>query len=352
MADSSQKLYPVVLSGGVGLRLWPISTATKPKQFHAFMGKETLLDLTLNRFVGHDDYRAPLIVASQHHRDLLPDNIEAILEPSGRNTAAAIAVACMSMIKNGFDGIAVFVPADHYITRVKAFHKAIAAAAKAAENGDIATIGITPTFPATGYGYIEQGEENDGIYQISKFIEKPNIENAMRFLKSENYLWNGGIFVAKPAAFLEEIKTHSPHVFESCQAAFDAADTSSLSTSSPMTFDAALYEAIPSDSIDYAVMERTTKGVVIPADIGWSDMGTWQSLWEVAEKDHFNNAFTGRVLHEDAQGCYVLSEGPDIILKSVKNIVVVATEDTVMIVDRGKSGEVRDIVGQGSAKSS
>jgi mannose-1-phosphate guanylyltransferase/mannose-6-phosphate isomerase len=246
------------------------------------MGQETLLDLTLGRFLDRQGYYEPLIVANEAHRHLLPDGVEAILEPCAQNTAAAIAIACLYLQAKHCEGVAVFVPADHYITRADAFHKAVQTASIAAQGGRIATLGITPTFPATGYGYIQQGAEENGIYQISKFIEKPDIENAVQLLQAENYLWNSGIFVGKPSVFLAEIKKHAPAVYAATQKAFAACASASLET--PLTFDKALYENIPSDSIDYAVMEHTEKGVVVPADMGWSDIGTWQSLWGITLK--------------------------------------------------------------------
>ncbi|MFN3230432.1 MAG: mannose-1-phosphate guanylyltransferase/mannose-6-phosphate isomerase, partial [Asticcacaulis sp.] len=289
-----QPITPVILSGGSGSRLWPMSRAAYPKQFLALSGEQTLIQQAAMRVRGAG-YAAPIIVSNEDHRFVVAEQLRQIgcepaailLEPVGRNTAPAVAIAALQAEALGHDLILVM-PSDHVIRDQDAFDAAIHKAAQAAHDGALVTFGITPDQPETGYGYIRAGAELDtagGVHKVAAFVEKPNRETAEAYLAGGDYLWNSGIFLFSARTYLEELKAADPDMLAGCEAALKG-------STRDLTFcrlDKAAFAAVRSDSIDYAVMEKTQKAAVVPVDMGWSDLGAWSALWEIGDKDDRGN---------------------------------------------------------------
>ena len=343
--------YPVILSGGTGSRLWPMSRRLLPKQFLPLVSEHTLLQDTVLRLQGVRGALAPIVVSNSEHRFLVAEQLREIgvkpavqiLEPVGRNTAPAVTVAALHVQARHPDACLFILPSDHLIQDVPAFHSAIATALPLVAGGSLVTFGITPAGPVTGYGYIERGEPisgTKGSFRVSRFVEKPNLETAQRYLSSGRFFWNSGMFAFQAKRYLEELQRFRPDIAAGAKAALEAGK----SDLDFLRLDSAAFEACPSESMDYAVMERTAAGVVVQADIGWSDVGSWTALWETGKKDQGENVVHGDVDLRDAKGCYVRAESRLVSVLGAMNLVVVETDDAVLVADKARSQEVKEVV--------
>jgi mannose-1-phosphate guanylyltransferase len=335
--DEKTRIIPVILSGGSGTRLWPMSRDEQPKQFLALTAAQTMFQLTLDRASDATRFAEPLIVANARHVDLIEHQLDGraatlILEPLARNTAPAIALA--ALVANPADPLLVM-PSDHVITDVSAFMAAIDAALPLVERGWLATFGITPDAPETGYGYIRTGEEAaPGAYRVDRFVEKPDAETAKSMLAQGGYVWNGGIFLFRADAYLRALAEFAPAMLDAARAAMEAA----TQTGQRILPDESAFAASPSDSIDYAVMEKADRVAVIPVSMGWSDIGSWDALHAL------DPAHKGDVLAIDTQNCLLRSDGIRINAVGVSDLIVVASGNDVLILPRGKSQDVKRIV--------
>lgn len=345
-------LIPVILSGGSGTRLWPLSRKLMPKQFLPLAGESTMLQATLQRLNGMGGIASPVVVCNEDHRFTVAEQLRQmdmghqgiLLEPAARNTAPAIAVAAMHAQRfSGDDPILLVLPADHVIQDVPAFHQAIALACQQAEQGSLATFGIVPTEAHTGYGYIRAGHPVAGAsaaLTVAEFVEKPDLATAERYVASGEYFWNSGMFMFQASRFLEELGRFRPDILEACEAAVEGA-TTDLDF---VRLDGAAFVQCLDESIDYAVMEKTERAVVVPLDAAWSDVGSWSALWDIGEKDEADNVFVGDVLSVASKGCYARSDNRLLSLIGVEDLVVVDTPDAVMVASRERAQEVKQIV--------
>ena len=344
-------LIPVILSGGAGTRLWPLSRELYPKQLLALTSQRTMIQDTALRLKGLDA-APPVIVCNDAHRFLVAEQLRLIgippraivLEPFGRNTAPAIALAALAAMKaSGKDDPTLLVlPADHVIRDVAAFQMAAVAALSAAEQGRLVTFGVVPHSPETGYGYIKRGEALGPAYRIGQFVEKPKAERAVQFLASGEYYWNSGMFVFRARRYLEELERFAPAIATACRAAFDTSQSDLDFT----RIDAEIFKGCPSDSIDYAVMEKTADAVVVPLDAGWSDVGSWASLHAASDADANGNVSHGDVLVEDSSNNYLYSESRLVAAVGLKDHVVVETKDAVLVAPKDRVQDVKALVGK------
>ncbi|MDD1605867.1 MAG: mannose-1-phosphate guanylyltransferase/mannose-6-phosphate isomerase [Methylococcaceae bacterium] len=341
-------MIPVVLSGGSGTRLWPLSRGQYPKQFLPLVSEHTLLQDTLLRLSGIADLQAPLAVCNEDHRFMMAEQLREInakpaaiiLEPVGKNTAPAVAMAALTASE---DDILLVLPADHVITNIEAFHHAIAHARVLAEQGFLVTFGIVPTEPETGYGYIQRDTIQQGVaFNVAAFVEKPDLATAQSYLQSGDYFWNSGMFVFKAACFLAELEKFNPMMLAVCREALNTAEVDV----DFVRVNKAIFSTCPSDSIDYAVMEKTDKAVVIPLDAGWNDIGSWSALWDVTHKDAYGNAISGDVLTLDTENSFIYAEHKLVTVIGVRDLVVVETKDALMIASKDKVQDVKHIVEQ------
>ena len=343
-------IVPVILSGGSGTRLWPLSRSLYPKQLQALYSDRSMLQETAIRSVG-DGFSAPIIICNNEHRFIIAEQMlevniaprTIILEPIGRNTAPAVAVAAIVLAAQDPEALMMVVPSDHLISNARAFDDVCRAARKAAEDGLLVTFGIEPRGPETGYGYIQQGESLiavNGVFHVARFVEKPNMETAQGYLTAGGYFWNSGMFLFKVGVYLAELERLQPGMLAACQKAVDGASFDMDFT----RLDEATFSQAPSISIDYAVMEHTEKAVVAPADIGWNDVGSWSELWRVGEKDEDGNVFQGDVVSLDVRDSYIRSSGPLTTAIGVKDMVVVVTEDAVLVMPKDRAQDVKGIV--------
>jgi len=339
-------LQPVILSGGSGTRLWPLSRELFPKQLINLQGgSETLLQATLTRTEGLSGLVSPAIVCNENHRFLVAEQVRAlgvsgakvILEPCARNTAPAIALAALAADP---EALLLVLPADHVIQDKGAFQAAVSAAIPVAEQGKLVTFGVIPSAPETGYGYIRCGKSLGPAFAIDRFIEKPDRKTAEGFLAAGGYLWNSGMFLFKARRYLEELAKHAPAMLESTKAAVSTAK----SDLDFLRVDAAAFAKCPSDSIDYAVMEKTDAAAVVPLDAGWSDVGSWSSLHEALERDAAGNALRGDVLSVDTEGSFVLAESRLVATVGLKDHVVVETKDAVLVAPKDRVQDVKKLV--------
>ncbi len=344
-------LYPVILSGGTGSRLWPLSRAALPKQFLPLVSEHTLFQETLIRLKDFPGMAAPLVVCNHEHRFLVAEQLLSIhatpllqiLEPLGRNTAPAAAVAAFSAQAKDAQAIMLVLPADHLIQDIPGFHAAIRAALELAQQDRLVTFGITPNEPATGFGYIERGDAlgTDGHgFSVAHFVEKPTLEKAEEFLASGKFFWNSGMFVFKADVYLSELQRCRPDIYQAAQQAWQHS-THDLDF---CRLDEKAFAACPSDSIDYAVMEHTQAAAMVTVDIGWSDIGSWSSLSEVSTKDARGNALRGDVYARETINCYVRAEGRMVATIGVRDLVIVETADAVLVMHKDFSQDVKHTV--------
>jgi mannose-1-phosphate guanylyltransferase/mannose-6-phosphate isomerase len=342
-------LVPVFLSGGVGSRLWPVSRESYPKQFLPLTHDLSMLQETVQRVQGLDNLAAPIVVCNEEHRFLVAEQFRAInqftaailLEPEGKNTAPAVALAAIEALKSDEHALLLVLPADHVIQDIQAFHRAVLAGLAFAENGKLVTFGIVPTAPEIGYGYLKGGDSlADQVCELLQFVEKPDQARAESYLQSGEYRWNSGMFLFSARTYLQELGRHNQAMLSACEAAM-AATTSDLDFVRP---DAAAFGTCPSDSIDYAVMEHTEFAVMVSMDCGWSDVGSWSALWDIAAKDADNNHSCGDVLLEDVSNSYVRSQDRLLAVIGVDNLIVVETPDAVMVADKSRVQDVKAIV--------
>tara|TARA_A100001011_G_scaffold399923_1_gene511070 strand:+ start:20613 stop:22046 length:1434 start_codon:yes stop_codon:yes gene_type:complete len=350
--NSSPLLYPVILSGGSGSRLWPLSRELHPKQLQSIHSNLTLLQETVIR-ISEDQFADPLIVCNENHRFIVAENLKAIdikpksivLEKEGRNTAPAAAIASLIIMQQTENPIILLVPSDHVIQDEVAFRSSINKAQEAARNGSIVTLGITPTHPETAYGYIKKSKPIENCrdcYQIGSFIEKPSAVKAQEFLLNDEYYWNSGIFIFKASVFLDELKKFSPTIYDNCLASV----TNSISDTDFQRLDYKFFNSCPSISIDYAVMEKTHRACVIPVDMKWSDVGSWDALWQLLDKDENGNVLSGDVLVENTSSSLLRSEGKLLTGIGLENLIVVSTEDATLICNKDSAQDVKTIVNQ------
>ncbi|ELI7923218.1 mannose-1-phosphate guanylyltransferase/mannose-6-phosphate isomerase [Yersinia enterocolitica] len=344
-------LLPVIMAGGTGSRLWPMSRELYPKQFLRLHGVNSMLQETVNRLEGIS-VREPVVICNEEHRFLVAEQLRQInklshniiLEPVGRNTAPAIALAALNAISQGDDPIMLVLAADHIINNCDAFHQAITDAIPFAKKDSLVTFGIVPTGPETGYGYIQRGEStiNDisEAFKVKRFVEKPNLETAEQYINSGEYYWNSGMFMFRAKRYIQELDKFRPDILDACKAAMKDSD----SDKDFITIDKDKFSACPDESIDYAVMEQTSNAVVVPLDAGWSDVGSWSALWDVSNKDKLGNAVTGDTFLHDTQNCYINTDEKLVAAVGVDNLVIVSTKDAVLVVDKSKVQDVKKIV--------
>jgi len=351
MTQSATNLIPVLLAGGSGTRLWPLSRSQYPKQFLPLVGERSMLQATLERARPLSGEASPLLICNEEHRFLAAeqlremgeDNPAILLEPAGKNTAPALALAALEVAHTRPDAQLLVLPADHVIEDSAAFQAAVEAAANAAAAGRIVAFGIEPRSPETGYGYIraESGSEAEGAaLRIREFTEKPEAEQAQAFLDSGEYFWNSGIFLTRADTYLDELGQHSPEILAACREASEAATRD-------MDFirvDAEAFGRSPADSIDYAVMERTDNAFVVPVQTGWSDVGSWSALQEVSTPDADGNVIRGDVLARDTRNSYLRAESRLLATAGLEDHLVVETADAVLVADRGRAQEVKELV--------
>jgi mannose-1-phosphate guanylyltransferase / mannose-6-phosphate isomerase len=342
-------MIPVILSGGSGSRLWPLSRGQYPKQFLPLVTENTMLQETVLRLDGMDGIQAPIAVCNENHRFMVAEQLwevdakpsAIILEPVGKNTAPAVAVAALAAPSE--EDILLVLPADHVIDNTIAFQDAVEQAKELAAEDYLVTFGIVPTGPETGYGYIKRSNTKiSHAFAVSAFVEKPDLEKAVQYVESGEYFWNSGMFVFKAKRYLQELEKFNPEMLAACRKAFAQAKVD-------MDFirlDKADFSACPADSIDYAVMEKTDQAMVIPLAAGWNDVGSWSALWEVAEKDAAGNAIKGDVMTYDVSNSYLHSEKKLVAVIGVDNLVVVETDDAVMVAPKNRVQEVKEIVSQ------
>ena len=346
-------IVPVVLAGGVGSRLWPLSRALLPKQFVRFPRQQgSLFQNTLSRLEGLDNVGKPLVVCNADHRFLVAEQLRLLgqehstilLEPVGRNTAPAVAMAALVARQRYDDPVILILPADHVIENISAFHAAIAAAENLARQQLLVTFGIVPDLPETAYGYIEQGPalEDETAFKVLRFVEKPDLDTAQSYLASGSYFWNSGMFMFTASRYLQELKQTAPDIYASCVSAFAAIEAGDDFDQIP----AELFASCRSESIDYAVMEKTDSAVVVPLDAGWNDLGAWDAIWKTQDKDGDGNVISGDVLSIEVKNSYIQSQSRLVAAVGMEDVVIVETADAVLVANKSKVQAVKQLVEQ------
>jgi len=345
-------IIPVILSGGSGTRLWPLSRALRPKQLLSMVSNHTMIQDTVTRLTGIADLADPIIVCNEEHRftiaeqmremDINPSAI--ILEPFGKNTAPAVAISAFQSQVPEKDPVLLVLPADHVIGNKAAFHSAVQTGYQAALNNKLVTFGIVPNAPETGYGYIKAGSklDNEHVFSVEKFVEKPDADTAQAYLNEGSYFWNSGMFMFKASVYLQELKSHNSEMYNCSKESLSSATID-------MDFirlNSTVFEKCPADSIDYAVMEKTASAAVIPVDMEWNDIGSWSALWEVGIADEKGNVTHGDVVLEDSNNSYIHAENRLVTTVGLNDHVVVETADAVLVAHRDKAQNVKDIVAQ------
>ena len=344
-------IHPVILSGGSGTRLWPMSRTLYPKQLLTLFGHESLLQQTVHRVVDIELFAPPVLVANEEHRFIIAEQLREIavvprallLEPVGRNTAPAACIAALALTETESDPLMLLLPSDHTIGDVEAFVAAIDRAAIAARAGALVSFGITPERAETGYGYIRRGGELDGIegvFAVAEFVEKPGPDQALEYIASGEHLWNSGIFLFPARLYLDELERLRPDMVTACRQALATGQRDS----DFIRLGKEAFSVCAGDSIDYAVMEHTRRAAIVPVSMGWSDVGSWDSLWELGAKDQDGNSIKGNVVAEETRNCYLRSEAGLVAAIGIEDLVVVATDDAVMVAPRNRTQEVRKLV--------
>lgn len=346
-------IIPVLLSGGTGSRLWPLSRETYPKQLLSLLGEKTLLQQTVQRVADPSIFDRAIVVASAEHRFAIAEQLRAIgaadsamvLEPFGKNTAPAIAIAALVASETNPDAIILAMPVDHWVPDTGAFRAAVTLGMAAAMSGRFVLFGLRPTAPTTGFGYIRFGNQlgaASGVHHVAGFVEKPDLVAAGQLLATNDHLWNSGIFLLPVRLLIEELARLAPDVLAACRAALAGA-TRDLDF---LRLEEDAFRACPSVSIDYAVMEKTSLAAVVPANFDWSDVGSWSALWEMGDKDADGNVAVGDVVMEDASGCYVRGEGPLVAALGVEDLIITATPDVVLVASKQRDQDVAKLVGR------
>jgi mannose-1-phosphate guanylyltransferase/mannose-1-phosphate guanylyltransferase/mannose-6-phosphate isomerase len=353
MTQRQHRIIPVLLSGGTGSRLWPLSREACPKQLLSLLGEKTLLQQTALRVSDPAMFTGMMVVANAEHRFAVAEQLRGIgladptivLEPFGQNTAPAVALAALVAHESDPDAIILAMPVDHWVGDTAAFRKAVSVGMTAAEAGKFVLFGLRPTSPATGFGYIRASAElagAPGVHQVAGFVEKPDLPTAERLLAASDHLWNSGIFLLPVRLLIEELSRLAPDILAACRAALAGA-TRDLDF---LRLDESAFRACPSVSLDYAVMEKTDSAAVVPADFDWNDVGSWSALWEMGDKDRSGNVAIGDVVMEDASGCYVRGEGPLVAALGVDDLIITATPDVVLVASKARDQDVAKLVGR------
>jgi len=344
-----KSVLPVVLAGGAGTRLWPLSRELYPKQFLRLTGPHTMLQDTLLRIEGLDA-AAPYLICNEEHRFIVAEQCRAIgvewgaivLEPAARNTAPAIALAALQAMSGGDDPVMLILAADHHIADPAAFRTAVATGADLVREDRLLTFGILAEVPETGYGYIKAGAGiGSGAHEVEQFVEKPDADTARSYLAAGGYFWNSGLFMFKASTYLKELEKHRPDIFNACQSA-----ARNMSNDLDFMRPGAEFSKCPSESIDYAVMEKTRRSVVLPVDIGWSDVGSWKALWDVSPRDESGNHTSGDVVTVDTTGSLLVADSRLIAAVGLRDVTVVETADAVLVARRDAAQDVKKIVEQ------
>ncbi len=342
----------VIMAGGSGTRLWPLSRAAHPKQFLALHGDETMLQATCKRLNGLD-IQSSVTICNEEHRFFVAEQLREIdklgsiiLEPVGRNTAPAIALAALSS-SEGEDPLLLVLAADHVIQNEVSFTKTVTDAIPLAESGKLVTFGIVAHEPNTGYGYIKKGQSQGPGFAVDAFVEKPSIEVAKEYLESGDYFWNSGMFLFKASRYLEELKKHRPDIYEACKLSMEGTSTDN----DFLRVNESAFDACPSESIDYAVMEKTDDAVVVSMDAGWSDIGSWSSLWDISQKDGNGNATYGDVMLHESHNSYIRSDGKLVAAIGVADLVIVSTKDVLVVAHKDSVQDVKVVAQQLKAES-
>ena len=344
-----RKILPVVLSGGAGTRLWPLSRNGYPKQFLSINSNFSLFQQALRRLDDLENALPTLVVCNEAHRFLIAEQAQAIqhplmailLEPAARNTAPAIALAALKAIENGEDPILLVLPSDHVFANTQAFQSAVKQAVELANNDYLVTFGVEAIHPETGFGYIQAGKAiSIGGFHVERFVEKPELETAQGYINEGGYFWNSGMFMFKASRYLEELKQQHTNIFNNCSAALKAAkiDLDFYRIDEPF------FKECEDISIDYAVMEKTTHAVVMPLNAGWNDVGAWRAVWSISERDELGNAAYGDVVMHDAKNSYAYSQSRLVCLLGVENLTIVETPDVVMVAHTDRAQDVKKLV--------
>lgn len=342
------ELTPIIMAGGTGSRLWPLSRADHPKQFLKLDGEFTMLQSTLHR-LNKLNITKPIVISNKNHRFLVADQLDKlgvldqniILEPKGKNTAPAIALAAFHLLRKNNDSLMLVLAADHVIKDNIQFQTAIESAIPYALEGKIATFGIIPSHPETGYGYIRRGIHiSDNISFIESFVEKPDLSTANDYFESKDYYWNSGMFIFKASTYLQELEKFRPDIYECCSIAVENADVDL----DFIRVNEEIFSRCPQDSIDYAIMEKTELGIVIPIDAGWSDVGSWSMLWNISDKDNLGNSTHGDALLHNCNDNYIYSDSGLVAAVGVDNLIIINTKDATLVVNKDNDQDVKKIV--------
>lgn len=348
---AAQRIHPVILAGGSGVRLWPLSRASRPKPFLHLTGAETFLQATAARVSDSGRFAAPLVICANAHRFLVAEQLRQtlatppriVLEPAARNTAPAACTAALLVARQDPEGLLMLMPSDHFIDDQQGFIRAIDQATEAATRNRIVTFGAQPDRPETGYGYIERGEQladSEGCFRVRRFVEKPPLETARQYLADGGFSWNSGMFLLPARLLLDEMASFEPEILEACVAALEAASADE----DFLRLEAEAFAAQPKLSFDHAVMERTRRSAVVPIDIGWSDVGSWDALYQIADKDENGNALKGDVIAVDSRNTYLHSEAAPIAALGLDGMAVIAMNDVLLVCPRDRAQDISLVV--------